>query len=359
MTARPPEPARLALPDFCTARSVLGVALLALLVALMLALAGSTSPEAFWIHLARLSLFLLWVALPSAGLLCRLRAPLQHLGVVRATASALGLIAAVTLVVSELAWRFATAPGLVLGDEAAPAGAHWSFLLRNALIGLIAGGLALRYFYVSGQWRRNVEAEARARVRALQARIRPHFLFNSMNTIAMLTRRDPAAAERAVLDIADLFRANLSESRARIPLTDEIGIAQTYQRVEALRLGDRLRVDWQLDALPAGLQVPALLLQPLLENAIYHGIETLAGGGTIVVTGRRRTDGYEITIENPFAAPGGAVRGSGDRIGLDSVRERLQLAFPGRASVSATASDGLFRVTLQLPLTTDEGTGDG
>ena len=358
MTATPPEPARLALPDFCTARSVLGVALLALLVALMLALAGSTSADTFWIHLARLSLFLLWVALPSAGLLCRLRAPLQRLGVVRATASALGLIAAVTLVVSDLAWRFTTAPRLLLGDEAVSSGAHWSFLLRNALIGLIAGGLALRYFYVSGQWRRNVEAEARARVRALQARIRPHFLFNSMNTIAMLTRRDPAAAERAVLDIADLFRANLSESRVRIPLADEIDIAQTYQRVEALRLGDRLRVDWRLEAVPADLQVPALLLQPLLENAIYHGIETLPDGGTIVVTGRRDTDGYAITIENPIAPAGDAVRGSGDRIGLDSVRERLQLAFPGRASVSATASDGMFRVSLRLPLLTDEETGD-
>jgi two-component system sensor histidine kinase AlgZ len=351
MTATAPEPARLVLPDFCTARGVLGVALLALLVALMLALAGSASLERFWIHLARLSLFLLWVALPSAGLLCRLRLPLQRFGVARATAAALALIVAVTLAASELAWRFATAPSLMLGDDTGASTAdHWSFLSRNALIGLIAGGLALRYFYVSGQWRRNVEAEARARVRALQARIRPHFLFNCMNTIAMLTRRDPAAAERAVLDIADLFRANLSESRARIPLAEEIDIARTYQRVEQLRLGDRLLVDWRLDDFPAGLEVPALLLQPLLENAIYHGIESLAAGGTITVTGKRDAAAYEIGIENPISAAASPARGSGNRIGLDSVRERLELAFPERASVVATASEGLFRVVLRLPL---------
>jgi two-component system sensor histidine kinase AlgZ len=323
-----------------------------MLVALMLTLANPASLESFWIRLARLSLFLLWVALLSAGLLCRLRAPLQHLGVARASAAALVLIVAVTLAVSEVAWRFVTVPGLLLGDDGrGTAAAHASFLMRNALIGLIAGALALRYFYVSGQWRRNIEAEARARVRALQARIRPHFLFNCMNTIAMLTRRDPAAAERAVLDIADLFRANLSESRARIPLAEEIDIARTYQRVEELRLGDRLRVDWNMEALPAALEVPALLLQPLLENAIYHGIEALPAGGTITVSGHCRGDDYEIAIENPIAETQHPVRGSGDRIGLDSVRERLDLAFPGRASVTATATGGRFRVQLRLPLT--------
>jgi len=355
VSAAAPRPVHLALPDFCAARAVLGVALLAMLVALMLTLADPASLESFWIRLARLSLFLLWVALLSAGLLCRLRAPLQRLGVARASAAALALIVAITLGVSEVAWRFVTVPGLLLGDDGGSAAAHWSFLLRNALIGLIAGALALRYFYVSGQWRRNVEAEARARVRALQARIRPHFLFNCMNTIAMLTRRDPAAAERAVLDIADLFRANLSESRARIPLAEEIDIARAYQRVEELRLGDRLRVEWAMDALPAALEVPALLLQPLLENAIYHGIEALPAGGTITVIGQCRGDDYEIAIENPIAAAANPVRGSGDRIGLDSVRERLDLAFPGRASVIATAAGGVFRVQIRLPLAAEDG----
>jgi two-component system sensor histidine kinase AlgZ len=350
--------ARLTLPDFCTARSVLAVALIAELVALLLALATPNSIDGFWIQLARRSLFLLWVALPSAGLLCWLRAALQRLDVARATAVALALIVAVTLVVSELAWRFVTVPGLVLGDDAGATGAaHAAFLLRNGLIGLIAGGLALRYFYVSGQWRRNIEAEAQARVRALQARIRPHFLFNSMNTIAMLTRRDPAAAERAVLDLADLFRANLSEARARIRLAEEIEIARTYERIEQQRLGGRLRVDWHLGDLPLDLEVPALLLQPLLENAIYHGIEALPEGGVVTVSGRRDGHDVELVIENPIATTTAPARGSGNRIGLDSVRERLELAFPGHASVVAEAARDRFRVVLRLPLPAAPGSG--
>ena len=114
----------------------------------------------------------------------------------------------------------------------------------------VVTALALRYFYVTHEWRHNVELQAKARVHALQARIRPHFLFNSMNTIAALTRSNPARAEEAVQDLADLFRANLNEKRNQIPLAEEIDVARTYQRMEQLRLGDRLRVDWKIDSLP-------------------------------------------------------------------------------------------------------------
>ena len=127
---------------------------------------------------------------------------------------------------------------------------HWTFLVRNAGITFVVTALALRYFYVTHEWRHNVELQATARVHALQARIRPHFLFNSMNTIAALTRSNPARAEEAVQDLADLFRANLNEKRNQISLAEEIDVARTYQRMEQLRLGDRLRVDWKIDALP-------------------------------------------------------------------------------------------------------------
>ena len=146
--------------------------------------------------------------------------------------------------------------------------------------------LALRYFYVTHEWRHNVELQAKARVHALQARIRPHFLFNSMNTIAALTRSNPARAEEAVQDLAELFRANLNEKRSQIPLAEEIDVARTYQRMEQLRLGDRLRVDWKVDSLPTDALVPGLTLQPLLENAIYHGVEPRPDGGVVTVTGR-------------------------------------------------------------------------
>ena len=126
----------------------------------------------------------------------------------------------------------------------------------------------LRYFYVTHQWRSNLESVAESRFAALQARIRPHFLFNSMNTIASLTRSDPAAAERAIEDLADLFRASLGNSNEPISLEQELEVTRVYQRMEEQRLGDRLKVDWQLDNVPMQTRVPGLTIQPLLENAI-------------------------------------------------------------------------------------------
>ena len=123
-------------------------------------------------------------------------------------------------------------------------------VLPIVMIAAVVGAMTLRYFYVSQQWRRSVELEARARIHALQARIRPHFLFNSMNTIASLTRSNPAQAEEAIEDLSDLFRVSLSDARAQITLQEEIEIARTYQRIEQLRLGDRLQVRWDVGALP-------------------------------------------------------------------------------------------------------------
>ena len=164
--------------------------------------------------------------------------------------------------------------------------------------------LALRYFYVTHEWRRNIEMRATARVHALQARIRPHFLFNSMNTIAALTRTNPAVAEQAVQDLADLFRANLSEKRNTITLAEEFEVARTYQRIEELRLGPRLRVEWKTGSLPSNVQlVPGLTLQPLLENAIYHGIEPQPEGGVVTVTGEMTGDLITIVVRKPGRGP--------------------------------------------------------
>ena len=165
---------------------------------------------------------------------------------------------------------------------------HWFFLSRNLAVGTLITGLALRYFYVSHQWQRNVRRQAEARNIALQARIRPHFLFNSMNTIAALTRTNPEAAEASVLDLADLFRASLNDSREMVELAQEIDITRRYERMEKQRLGDRLTVRWQLQDLPMHARIPSLTLQPLVENAIYHGVEPLPDAGTVEIEGRRK-----------------------------------------------------------------------
>ncbi|MBX3704358.1 MAG: histidine kinase [Steroidobacteraceae bacterium] len=336
------------LPDLCRARSLLAVVLIAELVAVLLTLARHGISAAFWPDLARTSLFLLWTGLGISALLCAFRGVLGRMDVAKGSALAMFLMLLVTALVTGGAWWFAERTHRILGTPPAPLAGHLKFLLANLAVCAIAGGLALRYFYVSHQWRANVEAEAQSRVRALQARIRPHFLFNSMNTIASLTRSDPRLAEQAIADLSDLFRASLREHRERIPLAHEIEIARAYERVERLRLGERLKVDWQIEGLPLDAQVPALILQPLLENAVYHGIEPLDKGGTIRVTGRRDGAMAVITIGNPVE-PKLVARRPGHQIGLDNVRQRLELMFRGEADVEVIETPEHFLVTLRFP----------
>jgi two-component system sensor histidine kinase AlgZ len=341
------------LPDFCRARSVLAVILIAAIVALVFTLARHGVTATFWTELAKISLFLLWAALGTAALWCAARGLLSRLDVLAGSAVALAIALAVTALATGGAIWLADYTNRALGAADAEAGAQrLQMLLRNLAVCAIACGLALRYFYVTHQWQANVEAEAQSRVRALQARIRPHFLFNSMNTIASLTRSNPRLAEQAIADLSDLFRASLREHRERIPLAHEIEIARAYERVERLRLGDRLQVDWQVEGLPLDAAVPALILQPLLENAVYHGIEPLDKGGTIRVAGRCDGKLAVITIDNPVPETVVARR-PGHRIGLDNVRQRLELMFHGEAEVEAFESPGRFVVTLRFPAGSD------
>ena len=144
-----------------------------------------------------------------------------------------------------------------------------------------------------------MRAEARSRIHALQARIRPHFFFNSMNTIASLTCTDPSRAEEAVADLADLFRATMKDSDEPYHMSEELELCRTYVRMEELRLGDRLTVQWQIDAALMPAIVPSLSIQPLLENAIHHGIEPLDGGGVVLVAGELSDNDLIITVTNP------------------------------------------------------------
>jgi two-component system sensor histidine kinase AlgZ len=337
------EPRQLYLPNFCSASKVLSIILICELTALLLALARNEAALGFWSDLGLTSMFLLWIALCGAALLCLLRDYLSRQSVAVSAAMVLTMTVTLVTVVSAVTYYFAS--GLLLRDQ------HGSFLARNAGITFVVTALALRYFYVTHEWRHNVELQAKARVHALQARIRPHFLFNSMNTIAALTRSNPARAEEAVLDLAELFRANLNEKRGQIPLAEEIDVARTYQRMEQLRLGDRLRVDWKVDSLPNDALVPGLTLQPLLENAIYHGIEPRPGGGVVTVTGEFNKGMITIVVRNPVPLPSLTVR-DGNRLALANIKERLDLMYGERATVKAGRFDEEYIVTLRFPFTT-------
>lgn len=359
----PPAPAAtgagavhvLYLPDFCAPRAVLAVVLIVELTALVLTLARDNDRVGFWTDLARTSLFLLWIGLVIAALLCALRGRIVSTSVARGSATVLALVALVIAVVSEATWQIGQSSFVgpdALGDLFPRR--HLAFLARNVGIGLVVAGVAMRYFYVTHEWRRNIEMQAQARVHALQARIRPHFLFNSMNTIASLTRSNPARAEEAVQDLADLFRANLSEQRAQITLADELEVAGIYERIEKLRLGERLRVDWRTGALPRDAMVPSLLIQPLLENAIYHGIEPRRDGGTVAVSGELANGLITLVVRNPM--PEGAVIRDGNRLALANIRERLTLMYDERATIKAGRFDDEYIVTLRFPYLRASGT---
>jgi two-component system, LytTR family, sensor histidine kinase AlgZ len=228
---------------------------------------------------------------------------------------------------------------------------HADFLLRNLAIGTIVGAVALRYSVVHYQWRLRMESEARARVAALQARIRPHFLFNSMNTIASFTRTKPELAEQVVEDLADLFRAGLTDVGHNATLAEELELVEQYMRIESLRLGERLRVHWDCDSVPRDAPMPALILQPLVENAVYHGIEPLAGGGDVWIDGQVEGEGnalmIELTISNTVAAAGS--RKSGNQMAQDNVRERLHAFFANQSSFSITREESQYVVYMRFP----------
>jgi two-component system sensor histidine kinase AlgZ len=206
----------------------------------------------------------------------------------------------------------------------------------------------MRYLYISSEWRRSIVLEAQSSISALQAMIRPHFLFNSLNTIASLTRSDPSRAEEAVEDLADLMRANLGGSTDRVTLKEELEVAAIYQRIEKLRLGDRLRIRWKVDGLPMRALIPGLTIQPLVENAIYHGIELLPEGGEVTVTGSRDDGELRIEISNPVATAG-KTREHGNQMALSNIRQRFDLAYGSRATVQVEALPGRYTVKLRFP----------
>src|SRR5690606_5648979 len=218
-----------------------------------------------------------------------------------ASVAVFALLIANTAVFSEAASWLGRSQTALVGDAGPFPTDRLGFLLRNEGICLIVTALLQRYFYVAHQWRRQIRAEARARIHSLQARMRPHFLFNAMNTIAALTRTDPAKAEEAVEDLADLLRATLREAERPMRVEDEIELTRVYQRIEEQRLGPRLAVRWNVDV-PSRATMPGLTLQPLLENAIYHGVEPLPAGGTVEIDGRVEAGSLVFTLTNPVAS---------------------------------------------------------
>jgi two-component system sensor histidine kinase AlgZ len=332
------------LPDFCAASSVFIIVLVAELIAILLTLAGHDTPGMFMIELAKTSLFILWLALLSAAVMCLFRSRLESTGKTQAFVVSFIVLLILCFALAEIAYQITR----IFGESVIIDDTHRGFLLRTVGISSITIALAMRYLYVSSEWRRSIVLEAQARISALQAMIRPHFLFNSMNTIASLTRSDPRQAEEAVEDLSDLLRANLGGSGAKTTLKAELEVAAIYQRIEKLRLGTRLSVRWDVNDLPMRALIPSLVIQPLLENAIYHGIELLPDGGEVLVSGMRDGDFIVISMSNPVAV-GKKRAKTGNNMAMTNIQQRFELAYDGRGTVAIEAGDSSFTVRLRFP----------
>lgn len=326
------------LPDFrnlgVMLRVVLGVNLLAFLAALVQSEGASDWLRRFvgmaaWVQ--PLLLFNLLLAVLFGDLLRRLRPPLGQLAIVLLAAGSAALLLDF--------WRF-------MAYESG----GWSRMLRVVLLGGLVAASVLFYFALRASAFPSAVAEAR--LQALTARIRPHFLFNSLNAVLSLIRADPRRAETALEELADLFRTLMRDHRELLPLADEIALCRQYLDLEKLRLGERLRIDWEIADMPADLKVPPLMLQPLLENAVYYGIEPSGETGTIRIRFARRGDTLHIDLTNPFC--GGVERLSGHGMALENIRERLALYYDIEASLKAGEIKGAdggreYRVHIELP----------
>lgn len=206
---------------------------------------------------------------------------------------------------------------------------------------------AIVLYYFNLQQRAYSPAIAEARLQALQARIRPHFLFNSINAVLSLIRSQPKRAETALEDMADLFRVLMAENRDLVPLEKEVAICKQYLSIESLRLEDRLVINWQIDTMPADALIPPLILQPLLENAVYHGIEPITDGGEISVAIETKGNELLIKLSNPYDTKS---RGHiGNKMALKNIKERLALHFDLEASIRHSTKNNQYTVNIRMP----------
>jgi len=340
------------LPDLCNVYAVLVLILLceSLVTALVLIEGGLQDFQ--WQRFGTLSYFVQWVALLSVALLCQSRKFMARLELIWAVVWAMFLLLLVCFLISVAALYLLPLAGIENQNG-------WAWVVRNMLISGIFGGMALRYFYVQSQWRLKSQAELNSRLQALQARIRPHFFFNSLNTVASLIMVDPDKAENMLVDLSSLFRVVLKDQDAQVELSAEIELGKRYLNIEQQRLGGRLQLEWHLPDQIPNIQVPQLLLQPLLENAVYHGIQPLIEGGKITISLTAQLDSkakqshWLLTIEND--KPEYSVKSEGNQVALPNIAMRLEATFADQAVLDCDQTANQYRVMIKLPEYT-EGT---
>lgn len=325
------------LPNLCTANSVLSLVVMGELVALALILFEQQGARIDWATFGATSLLIQWILLASVLLLCRCRTLLNQLPRLLAGSLAFTSCLLVAALVLGLAQTFFTLQFDII---------QW---IKSLLIAAIFFGIWLRYIYLQQQLHYQKQAEVQSRLSALQARIQPHFLFNSMNTIASLITINPTLAEECVERLSDLFRASLNADKL-VLLEEEVQLCQDYLHIEGLRLGaERLRCEWSIVSPIPILYIPSLLLQPLFENAIIHGIQPRTEGGTITCEIETNNDSVLISIVNPIPVKND-IKTSSNYMALENITHRLQAQFGKHAKINTTQNKKSFQVSITLPL---------
>jgi len=332
------------LPDLCRGQGLLAVLVISELLALLVTISDTGLQYFDWVAFAKISLLSLWIALLSAAVLCLSNRLLSGTRLVTAAVVSFLLILLVTLicgVVAEGVMSWYSGPRDSRGYNL------WN-VVEYLLLAAIPAGILLRYLFLQQQLRLQQRAELEARIQALQSRIRPHFLFNSMNMIASLIGSDPEKAERVVEDMSDLFRYALTESHTLVPLREELALCRRYLSLEKLRLGDRLTARWEIGDYGEGVHIPCLTLQPILENAIYHGIQLLQEGGEVSISVKRINERIEIVVSNPLHRA--LQQHRGNKMALHNVRQRLKAHFGNAAKVTAEPSESCYITRISYPI---------
>lgn len=327
------------LPNLCTVQAVFALILVGELLAFAFVVIDHGLLPFNWLYFGTISFLVQWVILASAALLCPLRPWLKlQRGEVAGMVS-YGVVLLVTGLVSFLGQWFGE--GRFFVDK--------NVIYENLIIAAIFAGVVLRYFYLQQQLQNREKIELRSRIQALQSRIRPHFLFNSMNSIVSLIDIDPKAAEKMVVDLAQLFRASLSEE-TMVSLEKELALCQQFVSIEQTRLGARLQVDWQLELNEQFTLVPSLLLQPLIENAIYHGVQSLPDGGVVTVAARIEKGQVHLQVRNPVGEQRDKLDASNNGMALENISHRLQAHFAERAFLACRREGSEFTVDIRYPV---------
>lgn len=328
------------MPNLCSVQAVFHLILVGELLAIALTVVHGGVINFDWHRLGVLSMLIQWIVLTSAACLCPLRPWFKCQRPMVAGVVSYVIVLAITVLYSIMA---AMLPGYgkVEGTGATP-----DLLLTNLMLAAVFAGIVLRYFYLQQQLQNQQRAELNARIQALQARIRPHFLFNSMNSIASLIAIDPDAAEDMVIDLSELFRASLSEP-GLIPLAQELELCRRFVAIEQVRIGERLHVRWDVDVLPEAV-IPSLLLQPLIENAIYHGIQPIPAGGTVEILVKVQGQNCWVKVTNPVGDKSQATN-KGNGLALENIQHRLEAHYGRKAQINVEARPHSYTVCVTFP----------